>query len=260
MRHSRILQTIAAGKVARVATLGTNLPYFPALAAHAGFDAVWVDGEHRAWDARELEALIARHHGVDIDCIFRPPTNSKTSLSRLLEDGVTALMMPQVNTAAEAALLVQHAKFPPLGERGLDGSGADGGYGLQKTPQYPAEANRETLLIVMIETPQALANLDDIAAVAGVDMLFMGPGDLSLRLGSTSAITDAKILAAVKQMAAACAHHGKPWGFPANDPEHARIAVDLGCRMLCISNEQHAVQRHLFEKGAQFDALLGKPS
>jgi 4-hydroxy-2-oxoheptanedioate aldolase len=202
MRKSKIRQKLDSGQVARVCALGANLPYYPRMAAQFGYDAVWVDGEHRAWDPRELTALIAHHHLADIDCLYRPPTTEKTGLSRLLEDGVAALMIPQVNNEEQARQLVQSTKFPPLGERGLDGSGLDGGYTLTKTPDYPSQRNHETVLILQIETPEGLENLDAILAVPGMDALLLGPGDLSLRLDCTPSIRDPKIRAAVERLAA----------------------------------------------------------
>jgi len=258
MRNSKIRQKLDAGKVARVCCLGANLPYYPQMAAHYGYDAVWVDGEHRVWDMRELAAFIVRHHLADIDCLYRPPTVEKTGLSRLLEDGVTALMIPQVNTAVQARHLVEATKFPPVGERGLDGSGLDAGFWVGKTPDYVEQRNHETLLILQIETPQAVENLAEIIAVPGVDALLLGPGDLSLRLGCTASIRDPKIHAAVEKMAAVCAAAGRPWGFPAGNIEDARTVVEMGCQILAMGNEFWAVHDHLKQHGEQLNGLLGE--
>ena len=257
MRKSKIRQKLDRGQVARVCALGANLPYYPQMAAQFGYDAVWVDGEHRAWDPRELADLIARHHLADIDCLFRPPTVEKTGLSRLLEDGVAALMIPQVNTAAQARQLVESTKFPPLGERGLDGSGLDGGYTFTKTADYPAQRNHETVLILQIETPQGVDNLESILAVPAVDALLLGPGDLSLRLGCTPSVRDPQIREAVDRLAAASRQAGKPWGFPVGNLEDARTVVGLGCQILAMGNEFWAVHDHLKHHGEQLQQLLG---
>lgn len=257
MRRSKLRQKLDAGGVARVCALGANLPYYPAFAAAAGYDAVWVDGEHRPWNPREIADFAARHHLADIDLLFRPPTTEKTGLSRLLEDGVTALMIPQVNTAAEAARLAQAVKFPPLGERGVDGSGLDGGFWLGRMPDYPALRNRETLLIVQIETPAAVPELGAIAAVPGVDALLFGPGDFSLRAGGEASIRNPAVRAAVDAMAAACDAAGKPWGFPVSNVEDAKTVVGLGCRILAMGNEFWAIHDHLKQCGRQLDELLG---
>lgn len=257
MRKSKIKAKLDRGEVARIANMGNPIPYFPHMAAHFGYDGVWVCGEHRAWDPRQAEAMIVQHRLAGIDCVWRPATTERAQLSRFLEDGATALMIPMVNTPEQARQLVAAVKFPPLGDRGLDGAGMDGNFYLNKAGDYTAEANRETLLIVQIESPLALDNAAAIAAVPGVDVLFLGPGDLSMRLGCTGAITDPTLRAAVDRVAAACAASGKPWGMPPGTPEQARIAVDLGCRFLAFGGEFWGLHGHLQRCSQQLDELLG---
>src|SRR4051812_36990457 len=128
MRKSKVLAKIRAGIVARICYLGSYLPYYPSHAAAMGFDGVWVDGEHRAFDPREAQALVAFHRLADIDCIWRAGTLEKTPLYHLLEDGASGIMIPHVSTPEKAKALVEAMKFPPLGDRGLDGVGLEAGY------------------------------------------------------------------------------------------------------------------------------------
>ena len=255
-RASRLLAKIREGKVARVFSTGSPLVYLPAMAAHHGYDAVWVDAEHRAWDPTLVREMLLRHHQSDIDCIFRPSSTERTALSRLLEDGATALMIPMVNTVEQARQLVQATKFPPLGDRGLDGSGLDAGFLVGRPADYPAWANRETALIVQIESPQGVENAAAIAAVDGVDLLFLGPGDLSLRLGCTPSLSEPKLRAAVEQVALGCHQAGKPWGYPVGTMEDARTVIGLGARLVSYGNEFTAVQQHLEACSAAWSAAF----
>jgi 2-keto-3-deoxy-L-rhamnonate aldolase RhmA len=255
-RPSKVLAKIRAGQVARICSTGSPLTYLPQMAAHFGYDAVWVDAEHRAWDAREIREMILRHHLAGIDCVFRPSAVEKADLSRMLEDGATALMIPQVNTAERARELVAAAKFPPLGDRGLDGSGLDAGFFVGRSATYPEDANRETALILQIETPEAVANAEAIAAVPGVDLLFMGPGDLSLRLGCAPSLQEPKLGAALAEMVAACKKQGKPWGYPAGTIQDARTLVEMGAQFLVFGSEFMGVLGHLQKCGAELDELL----
>lgn len=257
MNQSKIKAKLDAGKVARIANMGHYIPYFPHMAAHFGYDGVWVCGEHRAWDPREAQAMISQHLLAGIDCVWRPATTERAQLSRLLEDGASALLIPMVNTPEQARQLVAATKFPPLGDRGLDGAGMDGNFYLNKASDYTEQANRETVLVVQIESPLALDNAAAIAAIPGVDVLFMGPGDLSMRLGCTGAITDPKLRIAIDRLSAACAASGKPWGFPVGTSEHARIAVDLGCRFLAYGGEFWGLHKHLERCGKDLDEILG---
>ena len=124
-------------------------------------------------DQREIQGLLAMCHAHDIDCMVRAPTLERTRLYRYLEDGATGLMMPLVSDAGLAREIVEAVKYPPLGNRGLDGAGLDGDFGLDvwhEGSTYINDANRETFIVLQIETPEALANVDEIAAVEGVDV------------------------------------------------------------------------------------------
>jgi 4-hydroxy-2-oxoheptanedioate aldolase len=258
VRRSKILAKIRAGRVARLCCIGSPLGMAPAIAAHYGYDGIWVDAEHRVWDPRETEAMIGRHHAADIDCLWRPPTKEKTALYRLLEDGATGLMIPHVSTAEQAAALVQAVKFPPLGDRGFDGAGRDAGFWFGAPSDYLAQANRETFLVVQIETQEALNNVEAIAAVPGVEILFIGPGDLSLRLGCTPGVSDRLMLEAQQRVAAAARRHGKAWGRPVGGVQDARVIVELGAQLVAMGSEFGALCQHFAGCSAEFDELLGE--
>src|SRR5262249_10880492 len=156
MRRSKILAKIRAGKIARVCSTGSPIAMYPALAAHFHYDGIWLDAEHRVWEPREIETMLARHHAADIDCLCRPCTKEKNALYRLLEDGAAGLMIPHVGSADEARALVRSIKFPPLGDRGYCGGGRDADFWVGAPSDYVEQANRETFLTVQIETPDAL--------------------------------------------------------------------------------------------------------
>lgn len=255
MRKSKILAKLRAGEVARVCSLGSPIAFYPSLAAHFGYDGIWLDGEHRVWDPREIETMLGRHHAADIDCMWRPPTKEKNSLYRCLEDGATGLMIPHVGTAEEVRALVQAIKFPPLGDRGFCGGGRDAAYWIGKPADYTEAANRETFLTVQIETPSALANAEAIAAVPCVDVLFLGPGDMSLRLGCAADVDDPVMMDVQRQIAAACQKHGKAWGRPVGSMAAARTIIELGARFVAHGSDFGALHAHLSSCAADFDAL-----
>jgi 4-hydroxy-2-oxoheptanedioate aldolase len=258
MRKSKVLAKLRAGKVARIFSIGSPLGMIPTMAAHFHYDGVWVDAEHRVWDPREVDTMLARHYAADVDCIWRPPTKEKTGLYRLLEDGATGLMIPHVSTAEHARALVQSIKFPPLGDRGFDGAGRDAGFWFQAPKDYIAQANRETFLVVQIETQEALDNVDAIAEVPGVEVLFIGPGDLSLRLGSSPSVTDPSMMEAQRQVAAAAAQHGKAWGRPVGTAADARVIIELGAQFVAMGSEFVGLTRQFSDCAAEFDQLLNE--
>lgn len=260
MRRSKILAKIRSGQVARVCSLGNPIMFYPAVAAHFGFDGIWLDAEHRTWEPREADAMLAQHHAADIDCLYRPPTKEKNALYRLLEDGASGLMIPHVSTPEEARALVQAVKFPPMGDRGFCGGGRDADYWIGKPADYTEQANRETFLMVQIETPQALENVEAIAAVPGVDLLFLGPGDISLRLGCTPAVSDPVMIEVQKKLNAACVKHGKAWGRPVGTLADVRALIALGARLVAYGSEFGAVHSHLAACAKDFDTALSESS
>lgn len=258
MRRSKVIAKWRAGQPVRMCAMGHFIPPFIRMAAHNGFDCIWLDLEHRAMDDREIQGLLAFFHLFDIDCMLRAPTLEKTRLYRYLEDGATGLMIPHVSTAEKARMLVQSLKFPPLGDRGLDGAGLDSDFILQGGPDYPARANAETFLVVQIETIEAVQNAEEIAAVPGVDALFIGPGDLGLRLKEypEAGLT---MEAAVQKVAEACRKHGKQWGQPAFHKEHLQQLTAQGARLANFGGDFGAFYGMLKKWSDEQSDVFGPP-
>lgn len=234
MRKSKILAKIRAGQPAKLAMMGHFLPPFIAYAANLGFDGIWLDLEHRPMDSRELQALLAFFHLYDIDCMLRTPTREKGRLYRYLEDGATGLMIPHVPDAETARDLVQKVKFPPVGDRGLEGRGLESNFGLDipnTRDPLVAHALNETFLVVQIETPAALEQTEAMAEIPGLDGLYIGPQDLRLRLLQLPENERPTQQQALERVSAACKANGKFWGsLPASVDElrhHAEMGSDL---------------------------------
>lgn len=235
MRTSKVLAKLRSGDFARVCSLGHYLPFFVRHAAHCHYDGIWLDLEHRAMTDRETQALLAFCHYNDIDCMLRPPTLERARLYRYLEDGATGFMAPFVSDVATAQHVVQAMKFPPLGNRGLDGAGLDGDYyieGARSDSTYTVDANRETFVVAQIETPDAVTNVEEIAAVAGIDCLFIGTGDLGLRLAVNGEDTVAALDHAIERVAAAARSHGKAWAIPAGSFDDVVRYRQMGAQLI----------------------------
>ncbi len=229
-----MLQKFRSGGFARVCGLGHYLPFYIRYAAHYNFDGIWFDLEHRAMDQREVQAIIMMCLHNDIDCMVRAPTLERTKLYRYLEEGATGFLMPLISDPQMASDLVQAVKYPPLGNRGMDGAGLDADFGIAAwDPQsnYNAESNRETFLITQVETLQAVANAEEIASIDGIDGLFIGPADLSLRIATqeNDGLTMEK---AIEKVAAAVQKHGKLWGITAGSVEEIQRYREMGAQMV----------------------------
>lgn len=164
---------------------GTNVPVAsPRVAAAtcaAEIDFLWIDTEHSPFGVEALETIpaIVRQHGVAP--LIRVAWNDPALIKKAYDVGAVAVMVPQVNTAAEAAKAVEYSFYPPLGQRGVSPNwpALNG----ESWPDVIKSANDETVLMVQIESQEAYDNLDEIAAVPGIDVLFVGPMDLSASLG-----------------------------------------------------------------------------
>ncbi len=205
-------------------------------------------------EAREVQSLVSMCHQFDIDAMVRAPTTERTLLYRYFEDGAAGLLMPLVADAEEANRIAQAVKFPPIGNRGLDGAGLDSDFALGGEG-FTDAANRETFLFVQIETPEAVANAEEIAAVEGVDGLFIGPGDLGLRLGLQSG--GQSLEEATAHVADVTKRLGKAWGIAGGGPEQWADYRKMGAQML-IGAGDFALTGVLAGAAAGFDEALGE--
>ncbi len=257
MRKSKAAARLRAGEPVRMCVLGHFIPSFIHHAAHFGYDCIWLDLEHRCFSEREVQSLLATFHAADIDCLLRPPTKEKTRLCRYLEDGASGLLVPLVSTADQARQLVDAVKFPPVGERGLDGAGLDSNFYLHGGPgEYVDHASRESFLVVQIETPEAVHNASDIAAVEGVDGLFVGPGDLQMRIDRTDA-GGMTVEEAYQTVAHAAAKHGKAWGCPAGSAEQVAKLHGQGAQLIAHGNDFITLMNMLRNCAEDLEAAYG---
>ena len=175
----------------------------------AGASAVWICNEHVGNDWLNLENQIRAAKLYDVDTIVRVEKGSYSDYVKPFEADATAIMVPHVKTAEEARQIVEMTRFHPLGRRPVDGGNADGRYCQISITEYMAHSNSERLLIFQIESPEALENVEAIAAVPGYEILLFGPGDFSHLIGKAGQVNAPEVVAARKRVAAAAKKHGK---------------------------------------------------
>ena len=222
----------------RQVTLGSWIqighPACAEVLARAGFDWVCVDLEHGAIDLERTADIFRGLGGFDCVPVARLPLNDPIWIHRTLDAGARGLIIPMVKTAAEAEAAVREAKYPPRGVRGFGYSRANL-YGAD-FEAYIASANEEIALIMQIEHKDAIANLDAILRVEGVDGVFIGPLDLSGSMGITGQLEHPQMVAALDTYRAACRAHKKPAGLHIIRPNEANVrrALDEGYTMLAL--------------------------
>jgi 4-hydroxy-2-oxoheptanedioate aldolase len=164
-------------------------------------------------------------------------------------------MIPRVRTVEYVRRVVEYVKFPPVGRRGIDGVNADADWGFIELTDYLAQANERTFIVIQIEDPEAVEIVDEIAAIDGVDVLFVGPGDLSLGYGVPGQSRHPKVERAINLVAEACAKHGKAAGTPAIDAEDTRKLLERGYRLFTTSADYRFVRNGLLETKRSFGEL-----
>lgn len=230
---------LRAGDTVHSAWCSLGAPLVAEVMAREGFGAVTIDQQHGLWDpAATIAAIGAVRHGGGAPLV-RVPLSDFAGVSRALDWGAEGIIMPMVNTAEDARKFVAAAKFPPLGERSWGPHRATmlGRMPDQKT--YLREANRLTVTLAMIETREALANVAAIAAVPGIDMLFVGPSDLSIALSDGAEVDPhaRDVEAALDVIVAAAAKAGKLAGIYCANAERALACAKRGFRFHAIGSD-----------------------
>lgn len=243
-------------------TAGMNRVAEPWLAetiGRIGYDVIWFDMEHRAFEYDKLDpvALACRMSGIDL--MVRVLKTGYTSPMRALEFGANGIMVPHIRSAEEARQWVEWVRFPPLGRRGFDGAGADAQYGLADAHEYLNTANDNIFLVLQIEDKEAVDCVEEIAAVPGVDLLFVGPGDLSISLGVPFEFDHPLLDSATRRVARAVAEAGKWWGIPTGSPEQAQAALRNGARLITAGNDHQMLVRGFKNAFAEFSNLTTRP-
>lgn len=259
MVNSRVLQKLRGGDFVRVVGISrVTSPWLVEVVGRIGYDCVWFDLEHRdfGYDTINPLSLACRYAGIDL--MVRVRKSGYDAPMRALECGAHGIMVPHCRSAAEARQWVDWVRFPPLGRRGLDGAGADADWGLADTREHIRHANQQVFLALQIEDREAVDAIDEIAAVPGFDLLFVGPGDLTLSYGIPLEFNHPTILAAYERVAAAAARHGKWWGSTAASPAAAQRILDLGGRMFTAGGDHGALVQGLQNSFAAFSSVTLK--
>jgi 2-keto-3-deoxy-L-rhamnonate aldolase RhmA len=185
-------------------------PELVELLVTAGFDWLFFDGEHGPFGALEMQAML-QAAGPETPCLVRVSSNDEVSIKKALDIGAAGIVVPQVNTAEAAVRVIGYAKFSPLGTRGV-GIARAHGYGL-RFQEYMETANENVAVVIQAEHHEAVANIESIVQVPGVDAVLVGPYDLSASLGIPGQIDDPAVTGAIDRVTDACQAAGLPLGI-----------------------------------------------
>ncbi|MBM3802402.1 MAG: aldolase [Acidimicrobiia bacterium] len=256
MTKSRVLQKLRSGGFVRVAGMNRLMdPWLAELIGRFGFDVVWLDMEHRpmGYDVIDPISLACRATGIDL--MVRVLKTGYSTPMRCLEFGANGLMVPHVRSVEEASQWVEWCRFPPIGRRGFDGAGVDADYMLADPIAHMRHANEETFLALQIEDREAVECCEEIIGLDGVDLLFVGPADLTISYGAPFQFDHPSVQKAIDRVASAAAKAGKWWGTTAGSPESAQKVLDRGARMVTCGNDHVFLVRGYQSAAKEFGDL-----
>src|SRR5271167_1985863 len=199
-----------------------------------GFDWIFIDLEHGSLSIHDAQRAIQAVAGRSFTLV-RVPDGTLENIKRVLDTGCSGIIVPLVSSESYARRIVALAKYPPLGERSV-GLGRAQGYGLRFT-EYLSSANAQTAVVVQIEHRDAVASVDQILAVPGIDAVFVGPYDLSNSMGLVGQVSHPDVVVAIDKVRAACARTNSIMGIYCSNADQARTEIKAGVRIVAVGTD-----------------------
>lgn len=260
MLDNRLKRLWAEGKPTINGWLSIGNAFTAEIMAAQGYDSLTIDVQHGALDYAAALPMFQAMRGSDAVLMARAPWREPGIIMKLLDAGAMGIICPMVNTAAEAAEFVSFMRYPPRGQRSFGPTRV----GIAAGPGYYAAAGENILAFAMIETAEAMANLDAIAATPGLDGLYVGPADLTLslaggRLAPAFDREEAEMIDALRAILAACKRAGLRAGLHCGTPDYAARAIGWGYDMTTVSGDTRLLAAAAAGSIARFRALVAAP-
>ena len=234
-----LARRLAAGETVYTGWCAMPAPIVAETIAREGFNTVTVDQQHGLWDTAATVNAIAAIRAAGAAPVVRVPLGAFAVASRSLDFGAEGIIAPMINTVADAKAFVSATKFPPLGERSWGPTRAMTLTGIGDMKAYLRDANENIVTLAMIETKTAMTNIDATAAVPGIDVLFVGPSDLSIGLTDGAELDphSPTVEAALDKIVAACHKAGKVAGLYCVNADRAVACAKRGIRFLAVGSD-----------------------
>lgn len=235
MRENTLRSIWARGEAVVNGWLSIPSGFSAEVMGHQGFDSLTVDMQHGVVDYQAAVSMLQAISTTGVIPLARVPWNDPAFVMKILDAGAYGVICPMVNSREEAEALVRSCKYPPRGHRSWGPVRAS----IYGGADYGDRANAELIVMPMIETAEALKNLDDILSVPGVDAVYVGPSDLSLALGLRPRLdqTDAPVVEAQQKIVAACKRHGVVAGIHNATPQYALKMIEAGYQFVTLASD-----------------------
>lgn len=257
VRRNKVLDKMRKGEVVLSTKVNLADSRVIEIAGLSGIDCIWTDMEHVGNDISAIERQILAAKAYDIEIMVRVQRGSYSDLIRPLELDASGIMIPHIMSAQDAQDVANKTKFKPVGRRPLDGGNSDGKFGYVGLKDYLEQSNNRKFVCVQIEDPEPLNEIDEIASIDGIDMIFFGPGDFSHSIGAPGEFDNPILLSAKRRVAKAAKEHGK---FAATVGSAAELPslVEMGYSYINIGADVSALRRHFDKIYADFNEAYNK--
>lgn len=238
MKENNIKRALREGKT----VLGTMVVEFTSpevarMLKAAGFDYIFIDTEHGAFNHESVTNIIRAGRSVDLTCIVRVPDNAYHLIARTLDLGAHGIMVPRTETKEQVENIIRAAKYPPWGARGFGVRPIITDYERSSIPDQIEHLNEDTIVITQIETGQAVDDIDDLLSVKGVDVALIGPNDLSISLGVPGEHMHASMIEAIQKVVDACANKGIASGIHVRDMSVLQFWMERGMTFITCDTD-----------------------
>ncbi len=253
MRPSKVLEKLRGGGIVSCFKLNLVDSRVVEIASMAGFDCLWTDMEHVPNDFSAVEKQILAAKAYNTDILVRVARGGYSDYIRPLEMDATGIMVPHIMSLEDAKNVVRMTKFHPVGRRPADGGNSDGGFCRIGFNDYLEQANRQRFLIIQIEDPEPLKEIDEIAALDGIDMLFFGPADFSQGIGAPGQFNHPDLVIARETVAKAAVRHGKFAGTVGSTANMDEL-VQMGYRFINLGADVIGLNQYCAAIVSQFSS------
>ena len=233
MRENQLKRKLKRGEVVLGPFINCAYPAFIEICGHAGFDFAVIDMEHGALNTLVAEDLCRAADCVGLAPIVRIRKNDAPQIQRALDIGSAGVQVPQIETQSDAADVVRGAKYSPLGSRGLSFYTRAGVYAAAGT-QITNQLNEESLIVIHVEGIRGVENIEEIVSVPHIDVIFLGPYDLSQSLGIPGQVQDSRVIDLMQKCVTTIRNAGKAVGTFTDNPETAKQWIDAGVQYIAL--------------------------
>lgn len=261
MIQNKLKAIWAEGKPSINGWLSIGNPFTAEIMAAQGYDSICIDIQHGALDYSDVLPMFQAMRASGMTLLARVPWLEPGIIMKALDAGAYGVICPMINTAEQAAEFVSYMRYPPLGQRSFGPTRANFSAGTN----YAQEANGEMLAFAMVETAEAMQNLDAIAATPGLDGIYVGPADLTFslaqgRLAPAFDREEPEMIVALKKIVAACKKNNIRAALHCGTPEYAARAIEWGFNMTTVSGDSRLLAAAAQESVTKFKKIVGQTS